>query len=191
MLEWTTDNGILSRHEKTSFGRHDSISVPAGKAAILSRDGDFSEVYREGDEPTLGSGLLPKKGELYMIDMKPTEAVSWGFGGVQCGDRVCGINGSLRFRVVSPRKFLTAYGSQPLPLTAENLASLWIQRLGDEVRKAAMASGSARTADAEIPGQVAESVSAALSEDLEEKGLSLDELSVEPLFFPDSEETEE
>ncbi len=191
LLEWTAENGLLTRHEKTSFGRNDSISVPAGKAAVLSRDGEYSDVYREGDRPALGSGLLPKSGTLYMIDMKPTKAISWGFGGVPCGKRICGINGTLRLQVVSPRKFLTAYAAQELPLTADSLAALWIQRLGEAVRSEALRLGRAGIGAAELPAQIAKATADQLSEELEEKGLSLYELNIEPLFFPDNEDDDE
>lgn len=191
MLEWTAGEGLLTRHDKTSFARNDSISVPAGKAAVLERGGDYSEVYREGDQPVLGGGLLPKKGTLYMIDMKPSKAVSWGFGGVQCGTRTCGINGTLRLQVVSPRKFLTAYAAQELPLTADSLAALWIQRLGEAVRSEALRLGRAGIGAAELPAQIAKATADQLSEELEEKGLSLYELNIEPLFFPDDEDDDE
>ena len=192
MLSWITDEGIiLDKHIKSAFSKHDSINVPAGKVAILSRDGDFSEVYREGDKPILGNRLLPQKGILYMIDIQPSKAVGWGFGNVQCGNRCCGINGFLRLQVVSPRKFLIAYASQPLPLTIEKLASLWIQKLGDDIRNAAFALGKNNLPVAELPSRIAKNTTDSLSEALEEKGLLLYELNIEPLFFRDIEDSEE
>ncbi len=191
MLQWTTEEALLDRHTKTAFSKQDSISVPAGKAAILSRDGDYSDVYREGDRPALGNSIIPKKASLYMIDVMPSKVVSWGFGNVQCGSRFCGINGTLRLRVVSPRKFLLAYASQPLPLTAEKLASLWIRRLVEAVRKEVSALGKENISAAELPALIAKNVSEALSEEMEEKGLSVYELGVEPLFFPDDEADED
>ena len=176
---------------KTAFSRYDTICVPAGKAVILSRNGDYSDVYREGDKPVLGNSILPKKANLYMIDMKPSKAVSWGFGNVKCGNRSCGINGIMRLQVVSPRKFLLAYASQSLPMTIEKLASLWIQKLGEVIRRETLRLGKENSSSPELPSLIAKSTIDLLSEDMEEKGLSLYELSIEPLFFPDDEEDEE
>lgn len=191
ILEWPSEEALLMRHEKTSFNKNDYILVPAGKAVIISRGGDYSEIYREGDKPSLGSGLLRKPADLYLIDTQSSEAVSWGFGGIQCGKRTCGVNGSLKLKVTSPRKFLTSYASQDLPLTAEKLAALWIPKLGDLIRQQIIRLKSADVSDAEIPFQMSEKITEALTDPMEERGFQLVELTIEPLFFPDTEEEDE
>lgn len=187
MIDWPAGEWLMTCHNQMTFTRNDSIAIPAGKAAILSRAGEYSDVYREGDKPSLGARFLKKEDAvLYLFDLTPSAVINWGFGGVQCGNRICGINGNLRFQIVSPRKFLNEYAAQLLPLTANALADLWIDEIGKSVRKYTGELSDSGFTDAQLPAEIAKKVTENLSEAMEAKGLSLYSINIEPLFFLDS-----
>ena len=185
-LEFPAEEGVLLRHPQTSFGRGDALTVPPGKAAVLYSGGAYSPVYRAGDRPALGAGLKRREGTLYLIDLSPAPAVEWGFGGVRCGSRACGVSGTLRMQVVSPLKFLAAYAAADLPLTGRALAEGWVAPLGDAVRRCAAGLDDLR--GEALRARLARDIAEEMEEPLEQRGLCLHELAVEMPFFPDDEE---
>ncbi len=185
-LIWPESGALLCRHPQTEFGGKDEIEIPPQRAAILVCGGIYSPVYREGETPSLGHGFLRRKGELFLIRMDVTAPLEWGCPDLHCGRRTGGCHGIIRFRVVSPERFLTAYGSAELPLTEDALLDDWIPGLQESLRRQAQILGKEGDRQA---SELVELLSPAFLEDcsdrLEAKGLTVEELTVEDVFFPD------
>ena len=187
MLDWPMGPGVLLLlHPQQQFSRSDAITIPPKKAAILEQDAAFSPVYREGEAPVLGKGLLRRVGKLYLMDLCATPLVGWGCPDIVYGDRRGGCFGKISLRVVSPLRFVEAYRGKDLPLAAERLIEALMPRLQGIIRRETLALGKREAMPAaQLCPLIAQAVIEHSEDDLEDQGLAIEQMVVEDLFFPD------
>lgn len=189
MLEWPQDKAMLIKHPKTVFGRNDSMVVPVGKTVIVVKNSDFSPVYREGDSPVLQKGFFKQQADVYMIDVQASNPLEWGIGDIRFRDKRCGMNGKLTLQVVSVNKFLTKYITHALPLTAETILGELFGSIAELIRRELVLFESGEDiSEAALRERLASSVADVSADGLEDYGLAIVNMTIEPLFYPDEQE---
>lgn len=178
-----TDAGaLIERCERGEFRPGDALRIPAGWEAILVCRSAFSQVLREGDTRLPVKGRRAQQGELYFIRLAPAERIQWGMGGLHIGGDLCGLHGSLRLEVASSRKLLSAFMSEPMPLTPERAFDRLLEQTLDMVGSTAC--GLLQRSD-ELEGareRIAAVARDLLEEPFERYGLAVAELSVEGTY---------
>ena len=187
MLNWPAEEGaLLTLHPQEQFSRADVLAIPPKKAAILEQNSLFSPVFREGEAPALGKGLLRKAGRLYLVDLSPTPLLGWGCPDVQYGEKRGGCFGKISLRVVSPLRFVEAYRGQALPVTADGLLGALMPALQGIIRRETLALGRQEAMPAaRLCPLIAQAVADHSEEELERQGVAIGQMVVEDLFFPD------
>ncbi len=185
MLNWPQEAGLLLLNPQDKFAKGDCIAIPPKKAAILEQDGAFSSVYREGETPALGKGLMRRPGKLYLLNMNATELAGWGCPDIEYAGKRGGCFGKISLRVVSPQRFVSAYRGQALPVTASRLLEELIPTLQGIIRREVFALGrEPALAAAQLCPRIARAVIDHSADDLEDRGIVIEDMIVEDLFFP-------